>query len=112
MPVKQFKRVKEIVDIGTEEKEIDEKEYEKGEAHTITDEEREFKFFNGPGELKSDFLQASQWADPTAKYFIAYDGKYYHATNHHNHRWWYKTNYLITRQRFSKCTERTRVYPN
>ena len=72
MPVKQFKRVKEIVDIGTEEKEIDEKEYEKGEADTITDEEREFKFLDGPGELKSDFLQTSQRADPSAEYLVSY----------------------------------------
>jgi hypothetical protein len=108
--VKQFKRVKEIIDIGTEGEEIDEKEHEKGEAHNITDEEREFNFFNGLRKLKSDFLQTTQGAGPSAEYFVSYNSEEDHSCCHNNHWWGNKTNHLITVKRFSEGTERTGMY--
>jgi hypothetical protein len=110
MPVKQFKGVKEIIDIGTEGEEIDEEKYEKGEAHTIADEEREFNFFNGLRELKSDFLQTSQGALPSTEYFVAYHREEDHSCCHNNHRWRKKTTHLITGKGFSESTERTGMY--
>ena len=110
MPVKQFKRVEQIIDIGIERDEIDEKKYKKGEANTVADEEREFTFFNRLGELKGDFLQTSQGTLPSAEYFISYYREEDHSCCHNNHWWWNKTTHLVTGKRFSEGTERTGMY--
>ena len=79
MPVKQLKRVKEIIDIGFEEEEIDEKEQEKGGTNTIAGDEWDCNFINGPRELKNDFLERSQGADPSAENFVSYNSEKDHS---------------------------------
>jgi len=95
MPVKELKGVKEIIDIGFEEEEVDEKEAEKGETNTIAADERYFNFFNGLGELISDFLETTQRADPPAEDLVPYYREEDHSCCHHNHWWWYKAIQLI-----------------
>ena len=112
MPVKKLKGVKEIVDIGSEGNEIDEKEQKKGEAHTIADDERYFNFFYGPGELKSDFLETSQRADPPAEDLVPYYREEDHSCCHNNHWWWYKAIQLINGKGFSQGAERAWMYPD
>ena len=110
MPVKQLKGVKEIIDIGSEREEIDEKEQKKGETHTIAGDERYCNFFNGPGELKSNFLETTQGTDPPAEDLVSYYREEDHSCCHNNHWWRYKAIYLINGKGFSEGAERAWMY--